>query len=92
MNMSDKLNQVIKMTEKDIEFEINTIKECAKNLIKHSERAEQLIKDVDNGNGYYAGFFDFVEDNAKNAVKAVERIHNLRSTLATLKFILNESE
>ena len=92
MNMNDRLNKVIKMTENDIEFEINNIKECAKNLIKHSERAEQLVKDVDNGNGYYSGFFEFAEDNARKAVKAEERIHNLRSTLSKLKFSLNESE
>lgn len=92
MNDVDKLNQVITITENEIKFEINTLAECAKNLLTHAEQAEILINDINRGNGYYSGFFEFAEDNIKKAIKAEERIRNLRNNLTKLKFVLNRNE
>lgn len=89
---NNKLNQSITITENEIGFEINTLKDCAKNLLMHAKQAEELIKDIESSNGYYSGFFGFAEDNIKKAIKAEDRISSLRATLAKLKYALNENE
>ena len=92
MSTTDKIKQAITITENELTFEINTLKECAQNLIMHAKQGEYLITDIDSGNGYYSGFFGFAEDNIKKAIKAEDRINSLRTTLLKLKYALNEND
>lgn len=92
MSTTDNLKQVITITENELKFEINALKECAKTLIAHAKQAEDLIRDIDSDAGYYSGFFEFAEDNIKKAITVDDRIHNLRATLTKLNYILNENE
>lgn len=92
MSTTDKIKQAITITENELKLEINALKECAKNLIMHAKQGEDLIKDIESGNGYYSGFFGFAEDNIKKAIKAEDRINSLRATLSKLNYALNEND
>lgn len=92
MSTTDKIKQAITITENELKLEINALKDCAKNLIMHAKQGEDLITDIENGNGYYSGFFGFAEDNIKKAIKAEDRINSLRATLSKLNYALNEND